>query len=48
MGNKLPTRTVCGHIMPENELREIVNELGYIPNEDELEVMYYYEYMDNK
>ena len=48
MGNKLPTRTVYGHIMPENELREIVNELGYIPSEDELEVMYHYENEDCK
>ena len=48
MGNKLPTRTVYGHIMPESELQEIVNELGYIPSEGELEVLYHYEYMDNK
>lgn len=45
---ELHTRTVFGHIVPENELQEIVNELGYIPNEDELEAMYHYEYMDNK
>lgn len=45
---ELPTRTVYGHIVPESELQEIVNELGYIPSEDELEAMYHYEYMDNK
>ena len=48
MGNKLPTRTVYGQIMPESELQEIVNELGYIPSEDELEVMYHYENKDNE
>ena len=48
MGNKLPTRTVYGQIVPESELQEIVNELGYIPSENELEAMYHYEYMDNK
>lgn len=48
MSNELPTRTVYGHTMPENELQEIVNELGYIPSEEELEVMYHYEYMDNQ
>ena len=45
---ELPKRTVFGHIMPESELQEIVNELGYIPSEDELEAMYYYENKDNE
>ena len=46
--DKLPKRYVYGQLMPENELREIVNELGYIPSEDELEVMYHYENEDCK
>lgn len=46
--SELPTRTVFGHIVPESELQEIVNELGYIPSEDELEAMYYYDNEDNK
>lgn len=45
---ELPTRTVFGHIVPESELQSIVDELGYIPSEDELEMMYHYEYMDNQ
>lgn len=46
--NELPTRTVFGHIVPKSELQEIVNELGYIPNEDELAVMYHYDNKDNE
>lgn len=46
--SELPTRTVFGHIVSESELQEIVNELGYIPSEDELEAMYYYENKDNE
>lgn len=45
---ELPIRRVYGHIMPESELQEIVNELGYIPSEEELETMYHYENEDNK
>lgn len=45
---ELPTRTVYGHIVPNSELQEVVDELGYIPSEDELEALYHYEYMDNK
>lgn len=46
--SELPIRKVYGHIVPKSELQEIVNELGYIPSEDELEATYHYEYMDNK
>ena len=45
---ELPTRRVYGHIVPNSELQEVVDELGYIPSEDELEALYHYEYMDNK
>lgn len=45
---ELPTRKVYGHIVPESELQSIVDELGYIPNEDELEAMYFYENKDNE
>jgi hypothetical protein len=45
---ELPTRTIFGHIVPKTELQEIVNELGYIPNEDELEAMYFYDNEDNE
>lgn len=48
MSNELPIRKVYGHIVPESELQEIVNELGYIPSGEELEAMYYYESEDNK
>ena len=47
MSNELPIRRVYGHIMPESELQEIVDELGYIPSEEELEVLYHYENKDN-
>ena len=43
---ELPIRKVFGHIVPESELREIINELGYIPSVDELETMYHYENAD--
>lgn len=45
---ELPTITVYGHIVPKDELQEIINELDHIPNEDELEAMYYYDNKDNK
>lgn len=45
---ELPKRYVYGQLMPESELQEIVDELGYIPSEDELEVMYHYENEDCK
>jgi hypothetical protein len=48
MSNELPIRKVYGHIVPKTELQEIVNELGYIPSEEELEVMYYYDNEDNE
>lgn len=46
--NELPVRMVYGHIVPKDELQSIVDELGYIPSEDELEVMYHYDNEDNK
>lgn len=40
--------SVYGQTMPESEIQTIVNELGYMPSQSELEAMYYYENEDCK
>lgn len=39
---------VYGQAMPESERQAIIDELGYMPSQSELEVMYYYENEDCK
>lgn len=40
--------SVYGQIIPESEIQAIIDELGYMPSQSELEVMYYYEFCDCK
>ena len=42
------TISVYGQTMPESERQAIIDELGYMPSQSELETMYYYENEDCK